>query len=89
VRYLALLAAALVLIGGFVLLASRESDKNRVEAQIEARLGATTEAECAGEDDHWLCDISDEAIHRDYSGCAVRLDESGQIISPLESCKPE
>ena len=88
-RYLVVLAAVALLAGGFVALASRESDKDRVEAQIEARLGPTTEAECAGEDDKWLCDIFDEAIQRDYSGYGVRLDDSGRIISPVERCRPE
>jgi hypothetical protein len=90
VRYVVLVAGvALLVVGGFVVLATRETDTDRVEAQIEARLGPTTEAECAGEDDHWLCDIFDEAIQRDYSGCAVRLDDSGRITSPLDTCRPE
>jgi hypothetical protein len=90
VRYVVLFAGVVILVvGGCVALATRESDADRVEAQIKARLGPTTEAECAGEDDHWLCDIFDEAIQRDYSGCGVRLDDSGRIISPLERCRPE
>ena len=89
-RYVALFAGVILLVvGGFVALASRETDQDRVEAQIEARLGSTTDAMCAGDDDYWLCDIFDEALQRDYSGCEVRLNESGRIVSPVERCRPE
>jgi hypothetical protein len=79
----------LVAVGVVVVLASRESDTDRVEAQIEARLGPTTVSDCAGGGDYWLCDIFDTAIQRDYSGCAVRVDNTGRIITRVERCKPE
>jgi hypothetical protein len=63
--------------------------KLRVESDIEERLGPLTSAECAGEDDRWLCDVSDVATEREHGRCEVRLNDAGRIISAVERCRPE
>jgi hypothetical protein len=85
VRVLLLFAVATVIVAACS--PAKAQERQRVEEQVEARLGESVNASCSGEGDYWVRDLIDEKTYRDYSGCVVRLDGNGRIKSRVERCR--
>jgi hypothetical protein len=85
-----LIAVALVAIGvsSWRGLNDRLDEAERVERQVEARLGPSIEAVCGEVDGEWLCHLRDNTKRTVAFGCKVTHDSRGAVRFDAARCRP-